>query len=87
MSALDSIAAVLAIATTLSGAFSYIVIRPLQKAIDVNSNVLTELKKELERSAADRRSLDVRVSKLEGAHQINKDRIGHILDRLDHIME
>lgn len=45
MSALDSIAAVLAIATTLSGAFSYIVIRPLQKAIDVNSNVLTELKK------------------------------------------
>ena len=45
MSALDSIAAILAIATTLSGAFSYIVIRPLQKAIDVNSNVLTELKK------------------------------------------
>ena len=87
MSALDSIAAVLAIATTLSGAFSYIVIRPLQKAIDVNSNVLTELKKELERSAADRRSLDVRVSKLEEAHQINNDRISHILDRLDHMKE
>lgn len=81
---LDSIAAALTIATLLSGMFSYIVIRPLQKAIDINSNVLTELKKELERSAADRRALDVRVSKLEEAHRINKGQINHILDRLDH---
>nr|DAM14915.1 MAG TPA: hypothetical protein [Caudoviricetes sp.] len=81
---LDSIAAALTIATLLSGAFSYIVIRPLQKAIDINSNVLTGLRKELERSAADRRSLDVRVSKLEEAHRINKGQINHILDRLDH---
>lgn len=81
---MDSIATALTITTLLGGAFSYIVIRPLQKAIDINSNVLTELKKELERSAADRRALDVRVSKLEEAHQINKGQINHILDRLDH---
>lgn len=85
MTVLDSIAAALTIATLLSGMFSYVVIRPLQKAIDVNSDVLAELKRELERSAADRRSLDARVSALEEAHSINKDRITHMEEVWDNL--
>lgn len=75
---LNNIVAILTVASCLSAAFNYIVIRPLQKAIDLNSDVLSELKKEIEMSAADRRSLDVRVAALEEAHKINLNRINHL---------
>lgn len=75
---LDNIVAILTIASCLSAAFNYVVIRPLQKAIDMNSDVLSELKKEIEASAADRRSLDARMAALEEAHRINKERIARI---------
>ena len=72
---LEDIAAVFAIAVTLSVAFDYLIIKPLQKAIDMNSSVLEELKRELERSAMDRRDLDGRVRALETAHEMNSKRI------------
>ena len=55
---LNSIVAILTVASCLSAAFNYVVIRPLQHAIDLNSDVLHELKREIERSVADRRALD-----------------------------
>ena len=85
MTTLDSIAALLTIASLLGASFKYIVIRPLQKAIDINSDVLKELKRELERSAADRRALDTRLSALEEAHKINKERIGHLEEVWDNL--
>lgn len=74
----DDIAAILTIASVVSAAFNYIVIRPLQSAIAQNNSLLGELKHELERSAADRRGLDKRISALEAAHNINKERLVHL---------
>ena len=85
MSNWDTVAAMVTIVAFLVGAFDYIVIKPLQKSIDVNSNVLDELKRELERSAIDRRSLDARVSALEEAHSINKERITHMEEVWDNL--
>ena len=78
MDILNSIVAILTVASCLSAAFNYVVIRPLQHAIDLNSDVLHELKREIERSVADRRSLDVRVAALEEAHKINAKRLDDI---------
>lgn len=75
---LNSIVAILTVASCLSAAFNYVVIRPLQHAIDLNSDVLHELKIEIERSVADRRALDVRVAALEEAHKINSKRLDEI---------
>lgn len=82
---LDNIVAILTVASCLSAAFNYVVIRPLQKAIDMNSDVLSELKKEIEASAADRRSLDARMAALEEAHRINKERITRIEELCQHL--
>ena len=72
----DDILAVLAIATFVSGAFNFIVLSPLKTAIAQNNDLLEELRKELERSAMDRRGLDKRIARLEEAHSINKSRLG-----------
>ena len=56
---LNSIVALLTVASCLSAVFNYVVIRPLQHAIDLNSDVLHELKREIERSVACIRALDV----------------------------
>lgn len=82
MDILDSIVAVMTIAGCLSAAFNYVVIRPLQHSIDLNSDVLHELKREIERSVADRRALDVRVAALEEAHKINAKRLDGIWNTL-----
>lgn len=82
---LEDITAIFAIAAFLSGAFDYLIIKPLQKAIDMNSSVLEELKKELERSAIDRRNLDGRVKVLETAHDMNSKRIDHIEELWEHL--
>lgn len=78
MDFLNHIVAVLTIASCLSAAFNYVVIRPIQRSIDLNSDVLHELKREIERSVADRRALDVRVAALEEAHKINAKRLDDI---------
>ena len=82
---LEDIAAVFAIAAALCTAFDFFIIKPLQNAIDVNSAVLEELKRELERSAIDRRDLDVRVRSLETAHEINSKRIDHLEELWEHL--
>lgn len=82
MDILDHIIPILTIASFLSAAFNYAVIRPLQNSIDVNSDVLHELKREIERSVADRRALDVRVAALEEAHKINSKRLDEICSTL-----
>lgn len=79
---LNSIVAILTVASCLSAAFNYVVIRPLQHAIDLNSDVLHELKREIERSVVDRRALDVRVAALEEAHKINSKRLDEICSTL-----
>ena len=56
MDILNNLVAILTVASCLSAAFNYVVIRPLQNSIDLNSDVLSELKKEIERSVADRRA-------------------------------
>lgn len=71
----DDILAVLAIATFVSGAFNFIVLSPLKTAIAQNNDLLEGLRKELERSAMDRRGLDKRIARLEEAHSINKSRL------------
>lgn len=71
----DDILAVLSIATFVSGAFNFIVLSPLKTAIAQNNNLLEELRKELERSAVDRRGLDKRIARLEEAYSINKTRL------------
>lgn len=78
MDILNNLVAILTVASCLSAAFNYVVIRPLQNSIDLNSDVLSELKKEIERSVADRRALDVRVAALEEAHKINSKRLDDI---------
>ena len=74
----DDILAVLAIATFVSGAFNFIVLSPLKTAIAQNNDLLEELRKELERSAMDRRGLDKRIARLEEAHSIMKSRLDAI---------
>lgn len=71
----DDILAVLSIATFVSGAFNFIVLSPLKTAIAQNNNLLDDLRKELERSAVDRRGLDKRIARLEEAHSINETRL------------
>lgn len=83
MDNLDNIVAILTIASFLSAAFNYVVIKPLQHTIDENSDVLSELKREIERSVADRRALDVRVAALEEAHKINSKRLDEICSILN----
>lgn len=71
----DDILAILAVTTFVSGAFNFFILNPLKTAIAQNNNLLEELRKELERSAMDRRGLDKRIAKLEEAHSINKSRL------------
>lgn len=74
----DDILAVLSIATFVSGTFNFVVLNPLKTAIAQNNNLLEELRKELERSAMDRRGLDKRIARLEEAHSINSTRLDAI---------
>ena len=53
---LNSIVAILTIASCLSAAFNYVVIRPIKKYVSLNSGVLNELKREIEVNVIDRRA-------------------------------
>ena len=55
MDILNSIVAILTVASCLSAAFNYVVIRPIQKSVGLNSGVLYELKREIEMNVIDRR--------------------------------
>ena len=81
MNFLDSIVSVLTIATLVSSGFNFLVIRPIQKTIDMNTKVLSELKKEVEM----RRALDARMTAMEMAHRINNDRIARMEDMWDNL--
>lgn len=85
MNFLDSIVSVLTIATLVSSGFNFLVIRPIQKTIDMNTKVLSELKKEVEMSAADRRALDARMTAMEMAHRIDNARIARMEDMWDNL--
>lgn len=85
MPTLSDIVATLTIASIISAAFNYIVIRPLQRAIDTNSDVLQKLRVELDESAKDRRSLDTRISALEAEHKLNRERISHLEEAWEHL--
>ena len=54
MDILNSIVAILTVASCLSAAFNYVVIRPIQKSVGLNSGVLHELKREIEMNVIDR---------------------------------
>lgn len=74
----DDILAMLAVTTFVSGAFNFFILNPLKSAIAQNNALLEDLRKELERSAIDRRGLDKRIARLEEAHAINKSRLDAI---------
>ena len=51
---LNSIVSILTVASCLSAAFNYVVIRPINISIWLNSDVLNELKREIEMNMLDR---------------------------------
>ena len=53
---LNSIVSILTVASCLSAAFNYVVIRPIKKYVGLNSGVLHELKREIEMNVIDRRA-------------------------------
>ena len=54
MDILNSIVAILTVASCLSAAFNYVVISPIHISIWLNSDVLHELKREIEMNVIDR---------------------------------
>ena len=56
MDILNSIVAILTVASCLSAAFNCVVIRPINISIWLNSDVLNELKREIEMNMIDRRA-------------------------------
>lgn len=75
---LADIVALLTIASLLSAAFNYVVIRPLREAIYKNSHVLDELRRSIDESARDRRNLDTRLSALEGEFELHRERLSRM---------
>ena len=80
---LNSVAQSVVIAGFLTGAFSYIVLTPLNKSIEGLQTIVQELKDELRYNEQRRNELQERIAKVEesaaSAH--------HRLDRLDNIVE
>ena len=79
---LNSVAQSVVIAGFLTGAFSYVVLAPLNKSIEGLQSIVQELKDELRYNEQRRNELQERVAKIEesaaSAH--------HRLDRLDNIV-
>ena len=82
MDILNTIAQSVAIAGFFAGAFSYIVLKPLNQSIEGLRTIVSELKDELRYSEQRRNELQERVAKVEAsvasAH--------HRLDRLDSVV-
>ncbi len=82
MEILNTVAQSVAIAGFFAGAFSYIVLTPLNKSIEGLRTIVSELKDELRYSEQRRNELQERVAKVEAAAASAHHRI----DRLDSIM-
>lgn len=75
---LDTIVALLSIFSMISGAFHFLIIKPLRDAIYALNSSIRELKRSMADSEKDRREMDVRIAALEEGHKMNKDRILHL---------
>lgn len=82
MEIVNMIAQSVVIAGFLTGAFSYIVLAPLNKSIEGLRTIVSELKDELRYSEQRRNELQERVAKVEASAASAHHRI----DRLDSIM-
>ena len=82
MEIINTVAQSVVIAGFLTGAFSYIVLTPLNKSIEGLRTIVQELKDELRYSEQRRHELQERVAKVEaGVANAN-----HRLDRIDSII-
>jgi septal ring factor EnvC (AmiA/AmiB activator) len=79
---LNMIAQSVAIAGFLTGAFSYIVLTPLNKSIEGLRTIVQELKDELRYSEQRRHELQERVAKVEASAASAHHRI----DRIDNLL-
>jgi len=79
---LNTVAQSVAIAGFFAGAFSYIVLTPLNKSIEGLRTIVSELKDELRYSEQRRNELQERVAKVEASAASAHHRI----DRLDSIV-
>lgn len=82
MEIINTVAQSVAIAGFFAGAFSYIVLTPLNKSIEGLRTIVSELKDELRYSEQRRNELQERVAKVEASAASAHHRI----DRLDSIM-
>lgn len=78
MLTLDTVVALLTICSFVSGAFHFLIIRPLREAIYALNSSIQELRRAMNESEHDRRKMDARLAALEEAHKINKERISHL---------
>ena len=81
MEILNTVAQSVAIAGFFAGAFSYIVLTPLNKSIEGLRTIVSELKDELRYSEQRRNELQERVAKVEESAASSHHRIDRI-DRL-----
>lgn len=82
MEILNTVAQSVAIAGFFAGAFSYIVLTPLNKSIEGLRTIVSELKDELRYSEQRRNELQERVAKVEASAASAHHRI----DRIDSII-
>jgi septal ring factor EnvC (AmiA/AmiB activator) len=81
MEIINTVAQSVAIAAFFAGAFSYVVLKPLNQSIDGLRTIVQELKDELRYSESRRHELQERVAKVEASAASAHHRI----DRLDKI--
>jgi septal ring factor EnvC (AmiA/AmiB activator) len=81
MEIINTVAQSVAIAGFFAGAFSYVVLKPLNQSIDGLRTIVQELKDELRYSESRRHELQERVAKVEASAASAHHRI----DRLDKI--
>lgn len=81
MDVLNVITQSVAIAGFFAGAFSYVVLKPLNHSIEGLRTIVTELKDELRYSESRRNELQERVAKVEASAA----QAHHRIDRLDNL--
>lgn len=81
MEILNTVAQSVAIAGFFAGAFSYIVLTPLNKSIEGLRTIVSELKDELRYSEQRRNELQERVAKVEAAAASAHHRLDEIVKR------
>lgn len=76
----DTVLTLLSIFSMISGAFHFLVIKPLRDAINALNASVASLQRSISESERDRRHMDARIATLEEGHKINKERITHLED-------